>query len=192
MNFISQLFETMNTMGIGISLIVAIPFLIVALVFVVMVIRSGRKVRASQNWQSTNGRILSSYVEQRRSSSGDGGTSTAYYAVVLYEYAANGKRLRSNRIHLGSEVGFGWTGQAQNTVNTYPEGALVEVYYNPENPVEAVLERTAGSSNRIFTCVAVFIIGMVIMTLALTFGGFALAQQFVNNLGIDRLLGGGK
>jgi len=40
--------------------------------------------------------------------------------------------------------------------------------------------------------VAVFIIGMVIMTLALTFGGFALAQQFVNNLGIDRLLGGGK
>lgn len=188
MDFINQLFENMNLMGVGIAVLVTIPILIVAGVFLFMVLRAGGKVRASRSWLSTPGRVLTSYIEPRRSHSSRGGTTTAYYAVVLYEYAVNGQRLRGNRIRFGADIGYGWTAKAQETVNQYPEGALVEVFYNPDQPAEAVLQRSASGSNRMFLFIALIIVASVLCTLAMTFGAFGLTQNFLQGLGIGQML----
>lgn len=190
MDVVNQLFNGMGTLGLGIALMVALPFLLVALVLVFVVLRAGRKVRASQNWQATSGRVLMSYVDPRRSHRSTGGTSTAYYPVVVYEYAVNGQRLQSNRIRFGGEIGYGWTSPAQKKVDEYPQGALIEVFYNPDQPTEAVLERTARSSNRLLTCGAVLIIGMVLFSLIMSFGAFAFTEQIVEALGIGQLIDG--
>lgn len=190
MDFITQLFNNMNLMGGGIALLVSIPFLIVGLVFLFIVVRAGGKVRASKNWPSTSGRVLASDIEMRRSRTGQGGTSTAYYPVVLYEYMVNGRRLQSNRVRFGSDVGFGWTSPAQKVVDQYPPGAMVEVFYNPNDPTEAVLQRTARTANLMFVFIAIVIIGSVLCTLVMTFGAFGFAEQFINGLGLGDLLGG--
>jgi hypothetical protein len=165
--------------GILIFAITAVPFLIICLIFVFIIFRSSSKVRASKNWPSTEARILSSYVEQRQSHSSEG-NSTSYYPIVMYEYQIAGQPLRNNRISFGMEIGFGWAGAAQNTVNKYPAGTTHPVYYNPENPTQAVLEQTAGASSRVLTCAVVFIVLIFGIVAVAIFGGMGLFQQFVN------------
>ncbi|MBK9749222.1 MAG: DUF3592 domain-containing protein [Chloroflexi bacterium] len=189
MDTIYELLNDPNFTSIAIPALVITPFIIIALVFVVMALRAGGKVRASKNWPATQGRVLMSYVDRRRSRSGSG-TTTAFYPVVVYEYMVNGRRLQGNRVRFGADWGTSWTGPAQKIVDQYPTGALIEVFYDPERPEEAVLLRTASTSNRIFGCVAVFIIVTVLFSFAMSAGAFGFAQQFIDGLGLGGLLGG--
>ncbi len=58
---------------------------------------------------------------------------------ITYEYFVDEAKFESSRVHFGyqtsSDVSY-----AQGFVNKYPVGKEVEVYYNPNDPSEAVLE----------------------------------------------------
>lgn len=159
----------MNNTGSGIALLVTVPFVLLALFLLVIGLRGRRKARASQNWPRTMGRVLAAYVEPRRSSNSSGSSSTSYYPVVLYEYNADGQPLQSRRISFGMEVGTGWAGPAEKKIANYAPGSMVEVYYNPENPQEAVLETSAPASKWLFLVVFI-ILAIVGCTLVFTFG----------------------
>ncbi|MBE2272312.1 MAG: DUF3592 domain-containing protein [Anaerolinea sp.] len=189
MNVLDQLFGEMNTAGLLIFGAVIIPVVAVALVLLIIVVRAGRKVRASQNWRIAKGRVLASYIERRYSRTGEGGTSAAYYPVVAYEYEVGRQHFQGSRIRFGNQIGYGWTGPAQKDVDRFPVGAPVDVYYDPEAPEDAVLERSARGSNRMLLIVVAVIFGTILCTLVMTFGGFALAEQFVRGLGLDALIG---
>lgn len=89
----------------------------------------------SQHWPTTAGQILVSTIQYRRKSGG----GHSLYPVVLYTYQVEGQSYQSQRIYFGTLLGgSALTGISQK----YPVGAQVPVYYNPENPAEAVLERT--------------------------------------------------
>ncbi|MFN8598094.1 MAG: DUF3592 domain-containing protein [Anaerolineae bacterium] len=89
----------------------------------------------SQHWPTTAGQILVSTIQYRRKSGG----GHSLYPVVLYTYQVKGQSYQSQRIYFGTLLGgSALTGISQK----YPVGAQVPVYYNPENPAEAVLERT--------------------------------------------------
>lgn len=165
-----------GSMGTIITLAVAVPFLLVALFLGGIALRGRRKTRASQNWPSSMGRVLAAYVDARRSTS-SGGTSTAYYPVVLYEYNVDGKPYQGQRISFGLEVGSGWRGQAEKKIASYPPGSMVEVFFNPQNPAEAVLEKTAPA-NRWLTVAVVFILGALACTALFTLG----LNGFIGNL----------
>lgn len=92
----------------------------------------------SQNWSSTIGTILMSSVQSRRS--GTGGYSTI--PVIVYQFEVNGKTFQSQNVRVGDKylkVNVSW--QAQETVDKYPIGKKVTVYYDPNNPAECALER---------------------------------------------------
>lgn len=92
----------------------------------------------SQNWASTTGTIMMSSVQSRRS--GTGGYSTI--PVIVYQFEVNGKTIQSQNIRAGDKylkVNVSW--QAQETVDKYPIGKQVTVYYDPNNPAECALER---------------------------------------------------
>ena len=92
---------------------------------------------AAQSWTSTMGNVLSSSVQSRRT-----GNSTSTYPVVVYQYSVNGQSFQSQTIKAGEQFfNVRIMGQAQETVNRYPIGAQVMVYYNPANPQESALER---------------------------------------------------
>lgn len=93
-----------------------------------------RGVAKAANWSSTMGTVTFSTVERRRSSR----NSTASYPVVHYTYQVMGQTLQGRKIMPGPESGGSW---AHKVVERYPAGAQVMVYYDPNNPSDAVLER---------------------------------------------------
>jgi hypothetical protein len=105
-------------------------------IFLGIIFSTGRKVAQASRWPSAMGTILMSMVQWR--ASGSNSTSGANYPVVMYSYQAMGQAYQGNKIAPGPEVGgMG----AQKVVARYPMGTQVMVYYNPENPSEALLER---------------------------------------------------
>ena len=93
--------------------------------------------QSTQTWQSITGTVLISSVQSSYS-----GGSHSTYPVVVYQYEVNGQRYQSQRIKAGEQfLNVRVIGQAEATVNRYPIGSTVTVYYNPADPAESVLER---------------------------------------------------
>jgi hypothetical protein len=92
--------------------------------------------QAAQNWPSTHGTVLKSRTQV------SGGEYTTVSAYVEYQYEINGTLYASTRIRAGDAIMTkNTTQEVYDTVDRYPVGAEVVVYYNPANPAESALER---------------------------------------------------
>jgi hypothetical protein len=111
------------------------------------------RVRASRRWPSVQGRITESRLD-RNPRSGSGGYS--YTPRVRFSYAVDRQEYESSQINFWGVVG-GSEGTARRTTTRYPEGARVTVYYNPEAPSEAVLDRAFSPIVLILPPVGVFL-----------------------------------
>jgi len=103
-------------------------------IFLGMIFFTRRKVAQASSWPSTMGTVVFSNIEWRRGSKG----GSVAYPVVQYTYQVIGQAYQGDKIMPGPEVGGSG---AHKVVARYPMGAQVMVYYNPENPSEALLER---------------------------------------------------
>lgn len=92
----------------------------------------------AQNWQPVPGTVILSTLEARRGSKGH----YVNYPVVHYRYRVGGMDYQSRKVSPGMEWGGSGAGKV---VERYPTGSQVTVYYNPENPAEALLERSVPS-----------------------------------------------
>lgn len=123
-----------NTMGSTIGLVT----LLISGIGVVMLVAGlliARTPGKSKDWPTAIGQILASTISYRRRSGG----GRAPYPLVMYLYQVEGRQYQSQRIYFGGEVG----GSAMTGIlKKYPVGAEVPVYYNPQNPADAVLERS--------------------------------------------------
>jgi hypothetical protein len=169
-----------DNMTISIFALVAIPIVLIALFLLLFALSARRKVRRSQSWEQTLGTVLFSMVETRRGSSGGGGTTTSYYPKIVYEYRVMGQVYHGDRFNLG-EVGLGSYNRVAATVAEYPVGKHIEVFFNPDNPVEAVLQRKAPSSNLLIFIVVV-ILASLGCTAAMMIGGMSLMNQFIGTI----------
>ena len=113
------------------------PFAVLGWVFSKKSKEAKAAVAASQSWLPTNGRVLKSRVEVIS------GRYTSVKPYVLYEYQVNSQTYQSDMIRASDKIMVIQRGSraAYDTIDRYPEGASVTVYYNPQNPSEAVLER---------------------------------------------------
>lgn len=109
-----------------------------------------RRMAAVNHWSSALGTVLMSMLESRRSSDDHGYVN---YPVVHYSYQVGGQAYQSTKIAPGPEVGG--TG-AEKVVARYPSGAQVMVFYNPQNPSEAVLEKKAPAQWVLWMILAIF------------------------------------
>lgn len=151
--------------------VVSVPFLIVAAVLAWIAYRRRREAQdAVQGWSRTEGRILAagvqSYLSRQTRQGGSTSMVTMYRPAVSYEYRAGGRSFTGNRLSMGLPLGYGSQKMAQRYVAKYSTGAPVQVYYNPANPEEAVLELKArgvgllsGIAMTILAFVAVSVIG---------------------------------
>ena len=108
-----------------------------------------RRMAVVSQWPSTMGTVTMSTIDWRSDSEGG---STAY-PVVQYSYQVNGQTYQSAKRAPGPEVGG--TG-AQRVVSKYPAGAQVMVFYNPQNPSDAVLETKAPAQWLMWVLLIVF------------------------------------
>jgi hypothetical protein len=92
--------------------------------------------QASLSWRSTTGRVVKSRVEV------SGGEHSSVSPYVLYEYEVNGRAYQNAQIRAGDQfMRSGSSRDAYETVDRYPVGQPVTVYYDPANPINAALER---------------------------------------------------
>jgi len=97
-------------------------------------VRTFQNAQASQEWPSVRGQVTQSQVGTHDS---DG--TTMYSANVVYEYTVGDRSYVNDRIHFG-EGSSSNPRPAHNMVAEYPVGASVDVYYSPDDPLNAVLE----------------------------------------------------
>lgn len=128
--------------------VIVFVLLILNAVFLGVIFFMRRKMAAVSQWPSTMGVVQMSTIESR--SSDDGYTD---YPVVQYSYQVSGQTHQSMKLAPGPEVGG--TG-ARKVVAKYPPGAQVMVFYNPQNPSEAVLERKAPAQWLMWLLLIVF------------------------------------
>ena len=124
----------MNT-TILVTAILGFVLLILNVIFLAIIYFMRRKMAAVSQWPSTMGSVMMSTVDRRSTSDG-----YSDYPVVQYSYQVNGQPYQSMRLAPGPEVGGSGAGKV---VAKYPAGAQVMVFYNPQNPSDAVLERKA-------------------------------------------------
>ena len=113
-------------------------FLLFNTIFLAVIFSAQKDASAAKKWPTTVGTVLMSTLESRLTNNG----RHAQYPVVFYSYQAGGRSYESNRIAPGPEVGG--TG-APKRLAAYQTGSQVTVYYNPNNPSDAVLETKVPS-----------------------------------------------
>jgi hypothetical protein len=107
--------------------------------FLFWVIRRSQQAKAlreaSQTWPTTTGKVLKSRAEVR------GGRRARVYPYIVYEYAVNGQSYESDHVRANDKLWRGYSSRdAYDTVDRYPAGATVTVYYNPADPQQSALE----------------------------------------------------
>jgi hypothetical protein len=149
--------ETLLTVGI-----LGCVFGILNVIFLAVIFATRRKMNAVQSWPSTMGTVLASYLERRSS----GNEGSANYPVVQYSYQVGGRSYQGAKIAPGMEVGGTGAGKV---VNRYPEGAQVMVFYDPNNPSDAVLEKKAPAQWLMWLLLVVFDVMLCGMAVAFAF-----------------------
>jgi hypothetical protein len=136
--------ELLLTVGI-----IGFVLLILNVIFLGIIFFMRRKMALVSQWPSTMGTVNASYLERRHSS--DSGSTN--YPVVQYSYQVGGQAYQGEKIAPGPEVGGTDAGKV---VGRYPTGAQVMVFYNPQSPLDAVLETKAPAQWLMWLLLIVF------------------------------------
>ncbi|SEB70419.1 Protein of unknown function [Beijerinckia sp. 28-YEA-48] len=129
-------FTNYHTFWIGLIFLPILMLLILA--FAVKMI----EMRKAAHWPSAMGRITRSTLEARHSKGTSDTLQVHNVPSVAYEFTTDGRRWSSQRIGIGEDSGGANT---EATLQRYPVGAVVKVFYNPKNPNDCVLERDPPS-----------------------------------------------
>ena len=132
-----------------------------------------REVRAASRWPSTQGEIISSkssaktvITHHATYDENEDKTEKRNFARITYRYTVNGKQFTCDRISIGEDMG---NNDVRGKLERYPKGRMVEVFYNPEKPGKAVLERELPSG-----CAKAGLYGVLLLIGIIAFFGFGL------------------
>lgn len=125
-------------------------------------IQDRKKAKASLTWPSTQGRVIESRVVENRSTDSDGDTSTTYRPYIKYEYQVVGATFTSDKLAIGPAVSTSNYRKSAEKVQKLPVGAAVTVFYNPDDPTDAVLEQRSNAK-------LLLILGIVFAAVGLCF-----------------------
>jgi hypothetical protein len=100
--------------------------------YIVHAIRNPRKAKDMDTWSSTFGKVTQMVFPGR--------PGWLNNAVLKYEYNVAGQDYVGKNLTLFPNMVFG-KDNVKRLEEAYPQGSKVTVYYNPQNPKEAVLEK---------------------------------------------------
>jgi hypothetical protein len=111
-----------------------------------------REVRRAALWPSVQGRIVHARLRAVRGKRSDGSATVSNVPDIEYVYTAGDVEYRGKRIGIG-EIRAGGP-DVEAALARYQPGSTGPVYYNPDNPNEAVLERDPPASPTILYAIA--------------------------------------
>ncbi|MFN8373767.1 MAG: DUF3592 domain-containing protein [Anaerolineae bacterium] len=145
-------------MVLGLCLVADMPLLFALLYFM-----QQRRVRAAEHWSVTLGEIVASEVRAHTGRRGN----VSYTPLIVYEYEVTGQRYRGERVNFGLGMASGVRSWAEEKVTQYAVGSRVEVYYDPGDPANAVLEKQASMSKSVRYVALFTVLGSAIALLVI-------------------------
>jgi hypothetical protein len=128
------------------------PLILIGAVCLLIGLRNRARARASAEWHSVPGNLLSFEVTK-----GTYKRQTHYYPHLEYEYTVGGTRYTSNRISFGY-LAYDSENEAKSDIERQVHGNPVKVYYNPKNPKDAVLICGGASGSAVLIGIGVMLI----------------------------------
>lgn len=116
--------------------ILVFVLLILNVIFLGILFFMRRRMATVSGWPSTMGTVQMSRIDLRSDSEG----GSTEYPVVQYSYQVGGQGYQSMKLAPGPDMGG--TG-ARKVVAKYQPGTQVMVFYDPQKPSDAVLEKKA-------------------------------------------------
>jgi hypothetical protein len=113
------------------------------------------KLRSGRGWPQVTGTVAQSEIE----------VDDGYRASVTYEYTVNGVGYSSSSVQFDGRTEYLRKSSAEAFLSQYPARSHVTVYYDPENPAEAVLNRTSPAGLQYIVCGIVLLVVMVLVIL---------------------------
>jgi len=157
------------------SLVFWLVAMIFGVVFTALSYGEIQDYRASDTWEQTNGEILGARVLISTDSDG-----TSYRPEVTYSYVVNDQRYQNDRLRFDGSIYNSDPSGAEETIRAYELGGQVTVYYNPDDPQDAVIERDLTTEVQVFFGIGV---GALILSCGLTifllFSGAAVVLAFL-------------
>ncbi len=150
-----------NVFNFGNLLLWGVPvlFIGVAGILVLSAVYLTLRSMAAKSWPRTQGKVLSALVEKSYSD------NTPYYRpLIAYQFQVNGHDYQCDHLAFGQRTGAEPDERgrlkAEEKAKQYPVGSTVQVFYNPGNPADAVLEvRTVGVGCMIGSAILLGIVG---------------------------------
>jgi uncharacterized integral membrane protein len=143
-------------------------FIGIGIGMLIKLMKNFSKARLSKNWLSTSGKIVSSELDAQTTTDEDGYQTTTYIANIVFEYQVDKTSFKCDCINFDYGMRTSNKRKQQSIVEQYPAGSQVTVYYDPDEPEQAVLEKRV---NGVFTTImvsAVFIlIGVIVAVMSL-------------------------
>ena len=140
------------------NILIPLFFIIIGLILFFIYFRNLAKVRASQAWPAVQGTVAASWVRRKQSTDDDGSISESYYPEIQYQYQIMGNEYQGDKITFGPKSGGNRT-RAEKAIAKYPTGANVTVYYQPDKPETAVLERSI-TKGLLFSGILMILLGI--------------------------------
>jgi hypothetical protein len=121
------------------------------------------KVRRASRWPSASGRIVASKTRKVHTTQSGGAPSVGTLPDITYVYTVDGVEHRGSRISIGEIAPD--SPEAEAALDRYQVGRTGPVFYNPENPDEAVLERNPPARPAVMYGFAggVMVVGLVVV-----------------------------
>jgi len=95
----------------------------------------------SNSWIATEGKIIESKLLSHGRSMMIGYNYERYSALIKYEYKAEDQKYESNKVRffpMGTSVS---KNAVEKLLAEYPSNSAIEVYYDPEHPNQALLQK---------------------------------------------------
>ena len=153
-------------------------FKLAGILFILIGINTIYQAYKSSSWPSVQGKIISSEIKSHSSTYTDTTTNrtkneTVYDAQINYRYVVNGITYSNDDVKVGGTIKTNTSVWARKLLDKYPREKVVNVYYNPEDPFQSVLEKGFHLSTWAFLAVglAIFIFAIYFKKAFLNAGG---------------------
>jgi hypothetical protein len=121
---------------------VGVIFMLIALSVAISAIKGWKRYQESDNWIPITAEIISADISSHK-----GTKSTTYFVNITYAYEVFGQPYQSGQFSFGSE------GTAEKVIAKYPPGSKQMIYYDPNQPAQAVLERKYDATSAILAVI---------------------------------------
>lgn len=136
-------------------LLLCVLFIIVGISLLILSIYYYYKSRDSKKWSKTKGQISKTNLDKFPDSD-----SVSYRVEIEYSYNVANKVYNSKRKFYGDHLLSSFYWSTKKLVGKYRIGDTIDVYYNPQNPNDAVLEQGVH-----FSVIEFFIASLVCLSI---------------------------